>query len=106
MTADLEKRIQAFENKCYRTMLGVSHREHQTNEYIWQRTGQCPRRTSGVLALNRQVYKLSWYGHVCQHDTLPITLLAYYTEQCYTEQLNRISGGWLSQMKTAKIMER
>ena len=35
-TADLEKRIQGFENKCYRRMLGMSYREHKTNEYIRQ----------------------------------------------------------------------
>ena len=36
LTAELERRIQAFENKCYRNMLGISYREHKTNEYIWQ----------------------------------------------------------------------
>ena len=32
LKADLDRRIQAFENKCYRRMLGVSYREHTTNE--------------------------------------------------------------------------
>ena len=31
MTADLERQIQTFENKCYRRMLGISKEEHQTN---------------------------------------------------------------------------
>ena len=35
LTADLDRRIQAFENKCYRRMLGVSYREHETNKYVW-----------------------------------------------------------------------
>ena len=34
LTADLERRIQAFENKCYRRMLDMSYREHKTNEYV------------------------------------------------------------------------
>ena len=34
LMAELEK-IQAFENKCYRRMLGKSHSEHKTNEYVW-----------------------------------------------------------------------
>ena len=34
VTADLERRIQVFENKCQ--MLGISYREHKTNEYVWQ----------------------------------------------------------------------
>ena len=35
LTADLEKRIQVLENKCYRRMLGISYREHKPNEYVW-----------------------------------------------------------------------
>ena len=31
LTADLEKRIQAFENKRYRGMVDMSYREHKTN---------------------------------------------------------------------------
>ena len=31
LTADLERRIQAFENKCYKRMLGILYREHKTN---------------------------------------------------------------------------
>ena len=36
LTADPESRIQAFGNKCYRRMLGISYREHKANEYVWQ----------------------------------------------------------------------
>ena len=27
---------QILENKCYRRMLGISYRDHKTNEYVWQ----------------------------------------------------------------------
>ena len=30
LMVDLERQIQAFENKCYRGMLGISFREHKT----------------------------------------------------------------------------
>ena len=36
LTAELEMRIQAFENKCNRMMHGMSNKEHKTNEYVWQ----------------------------------------------------------------------
>ena len=36
LTADLERQIQAFKNNCYRKRLGISYREHKTNEYVWQ----------------------------------------------------------------------
>ena len=32
LTADLERRVKTFENKCYRRMLGISYKEHITNE--------------------------------------------------------------------------
>ena len=35
LTADLERQIHAFENKCYRMVLGIYYREHKTNEYTW-----------------------------------------------------------------------
>ena len=36
LAADLERWIQAFENKCYIRMFGISYREHKTNDYVWQ----------------------------------------------------------------------
>ena len=35
LKADLDRRIQAFENKCYRKMLGVSYKENKAKEYVW-----------------------------------------------------------------------
>ena len=60
----LNRRIQAgFENKCYRRMLDISYIEHKTNEYIWQR--------QELLLSTVKRRKLTWFGHVCRHDTLP-----------------------------------
>ena len=36
-------------------------------------TGQYPRRTSGDFTVKRR--KLSWFGYVCYHDTLPKIIL-------------------------------
>ena len=36
LTADMERIIQALENKCSRRMLGISHKEHKVDEYAWQ----------------------------------------------------------------------
>ena len=43
---DKDRLIRAFENKCYRRTLGLSHREHKTNECAWG--------TSEAFAVNRQ----------------------------------------------------
>ena len=68
-TADLDRRFQAFESKCYRTVLCMSYKENKTNEYVCMATGQYPRQTSGIFIVNR--CKLSWFGQVCSHNTLP-----------------------------------
>ena len=46
LTADLEIRIQAFENKCHRRMFGISHRQYstQTNDFVWQQINISNRR--------------------------------------------------------------
>ena len=65
LTADLERRIQAFENKCYRSMLGISYREHKTNEYVWQKVSILAGPQEPLLStITRR--KLSWFGHVCR----------------------------------------
>ena len=70
--ADLERCIQAFENKCYRRMLGISYREHKTNECVWQQVsilaGPCELLLSTVK--RRKSRKSSWFWYVCHHDTL------------------------------------
>ena len=34
LTADLEKRTQAFEMRCYRRLLNISYQDHVTNEEV------------------------------------------------------------------------
>ncbi|KAL8599520.1 hypothetical protein ACOMHN_065959 [Nucella lapillus] len=36
--AETERRLQAFEHKCYRKLLRIHYSEHKTNEYVRQRT--------------------------------------------------------------------
>ena len=71
---DPEKRIQAFENKCYRRMLGVSYPEYKTNKYVWQQmNGLVGRQDILFSAVKHR--KLSWFGHVCRQDALLKTIL-------------------------------
>ena len=51
----------------------MSYREHKTNEYAWQPTGQYLHLTSGGFTFN--LHSLSWFSHVCRHDTLPKIIL-------------------------------
>ena len=69
LTADSTKRIQAFENKCYRRMLGISWTDRKTNEFaqrgINARTGQ----------QENQQGKIAWFGHISRHNSLAKTVL-------------------------------
>ena len=55
-------------------MFGISYREHKTNEYVWQQVNILAGQQELFLStVNRR--KLSWFGHVCRHDTLPKIIL-------------------------------
>ena len=42
LMVDLDGRIQAFEGKCYRRLLGISYGEHKTNKYVWHQVNVLP----------------------------------------------------------------
>ena len=43
-------------------------------------TGHYPRLTLGAFTVKRR--KLSWFSHVCHHDTLPKTILEEIVDGC------------------------
>ena len=74
LTAELEKRIRTFENKCYRKILRVSYREHRTNEDILEEiTARTGKQEPLLSTVKRR--KLSWFGHTLRHDGLCKTVL-------------------------------
>ena len=54
------------------------HREHKTNEYVWQQVIILAGRR-GLLLSTVKRRKLSWFSYVCRHDTL--SKIIYYKEQ-------------------------
>ena len=69
LTADLEREIQAFENKCYMWMFGISYKELKTIGYVWQQVSILAARQELVLSTVKRCM-FSWFGHVCCHDML------------------------------------
>ena len=72
LTADVDRRIQAFKIKCYRSMLSISYKEHKTNVYVGQR--QQVSILAGCQELLLSTVKrrtLSRFGHGCSRATLP-----------------------------------
>ena len=39
ITADIERRMQALEMRCFHKLLGISHRDHINNEEVKERIG-------------------------------------------------------------------
>ena len=74
LTAETTRRVQTFETKCFRRMLGISWAEHKTNEYVRAQVTLLDGPHEPLLAIIKR-RKLTWFGHVSRHNTLPKTIL-------------------------------
>ena len=74
LTADSTKRIQAFENKCYRRMLGISWKDRKTNEFILRGIKARAGQQENLLRIVKR-RKLAWFGHISRHNSLAKTVL-------------------------------
>ena len=62
ITADIERRIQALEIRCFRKILDISYRDI-TNEEVKARIGNAIGPYEDLLTSVKR-RKLKWYGHV------------------------------------------
>ena len=60
ITIDIERRIQALEMKCFRKLLGISYRDHITNEEVKARIGNAIGPYEDLLTSMKR-RKLKWY---------------------------------------------
>ena len=63
LTAELQRRVQAMEMRCYRKMLHISYKDHVTNEEIRAKIQQAIGPHENLLTIIKR-RKLQWYGHV------------------------------------------
>ena len=74
LTAELQRRIQAVEMRCYRKILRISYKDHVTNEEVRAKIQQAIGPHEDLLTIvNRR--KLQWYGHVSRSSGLAKTIL-------------------------------
>ena len=73
MAADIERRIQALEMRCFRKLLSISYRDHITNEEIKAKIGNAIGPYENLTSVKR--HKLKWYGHVTRSSGLAKTVL-------------------------------
>ena len=74
LTAELLRRIQAVEMRCYRKILRVSYKDHDTNEKVCAKIQQANRPHEDLLTIVKR-RKLQWYGHVSRSLVLAKTIL-------------------------------
>ena len=74
VTAELEKRKQAFRMKCYRSLLNISYKEHVTNEEVRIKIQAAIGENDELLTLVKK-QKLGWFGHVSRSSGLAKTIL-------------------------------
>ena len=72
LTAELEKRTQAFEMRCYRRLLNISYKDHveEVRRKIQASIGEYDK----LLTLVKK-RKLRWFGHVSRSSSLAKTVL-------------------------------
>ena len=73
LTAELQRRIQAMEMRCYRKILRISYKNHVTNEEVRAKIQQAIGPHEDLTIVKRR--KLQWYGHVSRSSGLAKTIL-------------------------------
>uniref|UniRef100_UPI003AF98FB5 hypothetical protein n=1 Tax=Thiolapillus sp. TaxID=2017437 RepID=UPI003AF98FB5 len=74
LTAELQRKIQAMEMRCYRKILHISCKDHVTNEEVRAKIQQAIGPHKHLLTIVKR-RKLQWYGHVSRLSGLARTIL-------------------------------
>ena len=56
LTAELEKRTQAFEMRCYRRLLNISYKDHVTNEEVRRKIQAAIGISTDIFAVYLSIY--------------------------------------------------
>ena len=74
LTAELQRRIQAMEMRCYRKILHISYKDHVTNKEVRSKIQQAIGPHEDLLTIVKR-RKLQLYGHVSRSSGLAKTIL-------------------------------
>ena len=88
LTAELQRRTQAMEMRCYRKILRISCKDHVTNEKFRAKVQQeIGPHEDFLTSVKRR--KLQWYGHVSRSSGLTKTILQSTVERGRRKQRKR-----------------
>ena len=74
VTAEIERRIQALEMRCYRRLLNISYKDHVTNEEVRNRIQNAIGVHDDLLTMVKK-RKLRWYGNISRSSGMAKTNL-------------------------------
>ena len=74
LTAELQRRTQAMQMRCYRKTLHISYKDHVTNEEVRAKIQQAIGPHEDLMTIVKR-YKLQWYCHVSHSSSLAKTIL-------------------------------
>ena len=74
LTAEIERRIQALEMRCYRRLLNIFYKDHVANEEVRNRIQDATGVHDDLLTMERK-RKLRWYGHISRSSGMANTIL-------------------------------
>ena len=73
LRAEIERRIQALEMRCYRRLLNISYKDHVTNEKVRKRIQNQLVHDDLLTMVKKR--KLRWYGHISRSSGMAKTIL-------------------------------
>ena len=74
LTAELQKRMQAFEMRCYRRLLNFLYKDHITNKEVQRKIQAGIAEYDDLLTLVKK-RKLKWFGQVSRSSGLAKTVI-------------------------------
>ena len=76
LTAEIERRNQALDMRCYRRLLNISYKDHVTHEEVRNRIQNAIGVHDDLLTMVRK-RKLRWYGHISRSFGMAKTILQW-----------------------------
>ena len=104
LTAEMERRLQAFEFRCYRKILRIPYTAHRTNESVWAEiTEKGGPQEHLLVTIKRR--KMRWFGHVNRSNGLAKLIMQGSVEGRRSRGRPRMS--WLDNIRvwTGKTTE-
>ena len=74
LSAEIKRRIQGLELRCYRRLLNISYKDHVTNEEVRNRIQNAIGVHDDLLTIVKKL-KLRWYGHISRSLGMAKTIL-------------------------------